>query len=246
MNKKSKLDISTRAPKRFDKEKIKKETNEILEKIKNLQKVFYASGKNALLIVVQGLDASGKDGLISSLCTGINPMGCTVHSFKAPTPEELKHDFLWRVHSVAPAKGMIQIFNRSHYEDVLVTRVEKIIDNKTAKKRFEQINQFEKLLADNGTTILKFYLHVSREKQAERLKERETNPEKFWKHNDDDWETNQRWDDYRKAYEDILQNCNNPKWTIVPSDQNWYKEYLVAKKVYQTLKAMKLSYPKEQ
>ncbi len=236
--------ISTRAPKSIDKEKIKEETHELTEKIGELQKVFYASAKKGLLVLLQGLDASGKDGLVSNVFKGINPLGCTVHAFKSPTEEELKHDFLWRVHKEMPAKGMIQIFNRSHYEDVLITRVEKWIDDKTAKKRFEHINDFEELITENGTIILKFYLHISRETEVERLNDRKTNPTKYWKHNDADWRTNEKWDLYMKAYKDVFKYCNNPEWTIVPSDQNWYKEYVVAKKIYETLKKLKLEYPK--
>jgi PPK2 family polyphosphate:nucleotide phosphotransferase len=236
--------ISTRASKSLDKEKIKEETDILIEKIGELQKVFYASAEKGLLVLIQGLDASGKDGLVSNVFKGINPLGCTVHAFKGPTEEELKHDFLWRVHKEMPAKGMIQIFNRSHYEDVLVTRVEKWVDDKTIKKRFEHINNFEDLVADNGTIILKFYLHISKETQAGRLNERKTNPTKYWKHNDADWRTNEKWNQYRKAYEDVFKHCNNPEWTIVPSDQNWYKEYIVAKKIYETMKKLKLEYPK--
>ncbi|HVD98987.1 MAG TPA: PPK2 family polyphosphate kinase [Cytophagaceae bacterium] len=235
---------STRAPKSLDKEKIKIETDMLVQRIGELQKIFYASAQHGLLVVLQGLDAAGKDGLISKVFKGINPLGCTVHAFKGPTEEEMKHDFLWRVHKEIPAKGMIQIFNRSHYEDVLITRVEKWIDDKTAKKRFVHINNFEDLITDNGTIVLKFYLHISREEQASRLTERKTNPQKYWKHNDDDWKTNQKWHAYMEAYEDIFKYCNNPEWTIVPADQNWYKEYIVAKKICDTLEKLKLQYPK--
>jgi len=236
--------ISTRAPKALIKEDVKAETENLVAEIGQLQKVFYASSKKSLLVLIQGLDASGKDGLISTVFKGVNPLGCSVKAFKSPTEEELSHDYLWRVHKAMPLKGMIQIFNRSHYEDVLITRVEKLIDDKTAKKRFAQINNFETLLTENDTIILKFYLHISRDTQIERLLERKTNPEKFWKHNDGDWKTSQKWDAYRKVYEDVFKNCNQPAWIIVPSDQNWYKEYIVAKKIYETLKSLKLTYPK--
>jgi PPK2 family polyphosphate:nucleotide phosphotransferase len=235
--------ISTVAPTSLDKEQTKLNTARLIEKIDELQKVLYASSQRGVLVILQGLDASGKDGLISTVFKGVNPLGCTVYAFKSPTEEELKYDFLWRVHKQVPAKGMIQIFNRSHYEDVLITRVEKWIDNKTAKKRFEYINEFERMLTENGTVILKFYLHISRETQAERLLERKTNPKKFWKHNDADWKTNQKWQLYRDAYHDLFKYCNKPEWTIVPSDQNWYKEYLVAQKIHGALTGMKLSYP---
>ena len=236
--------IPTRAPKSLDKEKIKEETDKLIERIGEYQKIFYASAKTGLLVILQGLDASGKDGLVSKVFKGVNPLGCTVHAFKAPTEEELKHDFLWRVHKEMPAKGMIQIFNRSHYEDVLITRVEKWVDDKTTKKRFEHINDFERLITENGTIILKFYLHISRDTQAERLNERKTNPTKYWKHNDADWRTNEKWHQYMKAYEDVFKHCNDPEWTVVPADQNWYKEYIVAKKICDTLKKLKLEYPK--
>ena len=239
-----KLSISTRAPKNFDKEKTKKETQKIIEEIGLYQKVFFAEAKCSLLVILQGMDASGKDGLVSKVFTGVNPFGCDVTAFKAPTKEELAHDFLWRVHKAVPAKGVIQIFNRSHYEDVLITRVEKMIDDKTAKKRFKDINSFETLLTDNGTIILKFYLHISKEEQQARLLERNTNPEKYWKHNDADWVTNQKFEHYIKAYEDVFEHCNDPEWTIVPCDQNWYKEYIVAKKIRDTLHKLKPKYPK--
>jgi len=235
--------IATTAPKNLDKENIKLKSAELTKKISELQNIFYASSQKGLLIILQGIDASGKDGLISNVFHGINPLGCTVKAFKAPNEDELKHDFLWRVHQHAPAKGMIQIFNRSHYEDVLITRVEKWIDTSTAKKRFMHINHFEDMLTDNGTVILKFYLHISRKVQAERLLERQTNPKKFWKHNDADWQTNRKWDLYRDAYHDVFKYCNHHAWTIIPSDNNWYKEYLVAEKIYSTLKGLKLRYP---
>ena len=237
--------LSTRAPKKFDKEKTKKKTKDLLEKINILQKMLYASKQQALLIVIQAIDAGGKDGLIDALSFGLRIPGCSVHAFKAPTTEELSHDFLWRIENELPEKGMIQIFNRSHYEDVLVTRVEGIIDLDKAKKRFSQINLFEKNLTEKKTTILKFFLHVSQEEQAERLKERAANPQKFWKYKSDDWKTNEKFDEYQKVYQDVLNRCKKPAWTIVPSDQNWYKEYLVVKQIYTTLKAMKLSYPKK-
>ena len=237
------VDISTRASEKFNKEKTKKKTKKLLKKIRNLQKVFFASKQQALLVVLQGIDASGKDGVINTLSKGLNITGCMVNTFKAPTEEELSHDFLWRIQKVLPAKGMIGIFNRSHYEDLLVTRVENIIDDVIAQKRFQEINAFEKDLTEKKTTILKFFLHVSKEKQAERLQDREENPTKFWKYKAKDWQTNQKFDVYQKMYQDALNHCNSPEWIIVPADQNWYKEYVVAKHIYTALKAMRLSYP---
>ncbi len=235
---------STRAPKNFDKEKTKEKTSELLEKIGDQQKMLFAQQQHSLLIVLQGLDASGKDGVISGVFQGLNPLGVNVQPFRAPTPEEKAHDFLWRVHPYTPARGMIHIFNRSHYEAVLAPRVNKVLEKKELDLRMRDINNFELLLRNNNTAILKFYLHVSREEQLERLNERKTNPEKFWKHHDEDWATRRKWDDYMDAYEDVFKHCNRPEWHIIPADQNWYKEFLVARKVLQTLQRMKLEYPK--
>lgn len=235
--------ISTRAPKHFSKTKIKAETEKLLGKIAERQKVLFAQKKFSLLIILQGLDASGKDGLIGKVFTGLNPLGVSVKAFKQPTPEEAAHDFLWRVHAHAPEKGMISIFNRSHYEDVLVPRVNGDISTDKMTQRMRDINHFEQLLEHHDTVVLKFYLHISREEQLDRLRERKTNPEKFWKHNDGDWETRRKWDKYVDVYQEIFQHCNHPEWHIIPADQNWHKEYLVSKKVYETLKKLDLSYP---
>jgi PPK2 family polyphosphate:nucleotide phosphotransferase len=236
-------EISTVSPDNIDKEQAKKKTKKYIEKISDLQKVLYAQGRYSLLVVLQGLDASGKDGLISTVLHGVNPLGCEVVPFKAPTKAELAHDFLWRIHSKTPEKGKICIFNRSHYEDVLVPVVENWIDQSVAEKRYKHINNFESLLKDNNTIILKFYLHISKERQHERLTERKTNPLKFWKHNDDDWDTAKKFDHYQDAYDQVFLHCNQPSWTIIPSDQNWYKEYLVAKKIKETLESLPLEYP---
>ena len=235
--------ISTRAPKTLSKEKTKVKTEVLRAQIKDLQKVLYAENKRSLLIVLQGVDASGKDGLVADVFNGLNPLGVRVAAFKAPSTLERSHDFLWRIHAETPARGMIQIFNRSHYEDILVPTVEKLADAKTIEQRYHDINNFETMLHNNGTTVLKFYLHISREEQLERLKERQSNPKKFWKHNDDDWKTRSKWEAYTKVYESIFRKCNAPEWQVVPSDQNWYKEYLVAQKVCDILEAMKLEYP---
>lgn len=237
--------ISTKAPKDIDKEATKAKTATIIEEIKELQDVLMASAQKSLLVILQGMDASGKDGVTKNVFSGLNPIGVNVHSFKKPSDEEFAHDFLWRVHNAAPAKGEIKIFNRSHYEDVLIQRVHKWIDEKTVKQRFDAINNFEKLLIDNNTVILKFYMHVSLETQLERLEERKTNPAKMWKHNDQDWKERELWKDYMSAYEDVFSNCSKAaKWNIVAVDQNWYKEYQIAKLVRDALKEMKLTYPK--
>ena len=237
-------DIDTRAPKEFDKDKTKKETAELLEKLDELQNLLFAESKHCLLVVIQGMDASGKDGAIRNVFGKLNPQGVQVKSYKVPTAEEAAHDFLWRIHQHSPAKGVIQIFNRSHYEDILVTRVHKWIDDDIAKKRMEAINNFEKLLREhNSTSILKFYLHVSPEEQKERLDERIQNPRKQWKYNENDFSEAKLWDIYMNMYEDCFENCGDIPWTIVPADQNWYKEYMIASKVFETLKDLKMKYP---
>jgi len=182
-------DFSTRAPKELDKKEIKDKTSSILDELDELQNLLFAEHKHAVLVILQGMDASGKDGVIRNVFARMNPQGVDVKSFKVPTEEELAHDFLWRVHQHVPGKGMVQIFNRSHYEDILVTRVHKWCDDKTAKKRMRAINDFEELLsAHNKTHILKFYLHVSPEEQQERLSERLKDPSKMWKYNERDFE----------------------------------------------------------
>jgi PPK2 family polyphosphate:nucleotide phosphotransferase len=241
----TKLSISTHAPKSLDKEKTKVKTELLKKEMADLQKILFAEGKHSLLIILQGIDASGKDGLVANVFTGLNPFGCNVFAFKTPTPQERAHDFLWRIHQATPARGMIHIFNRSHYEDLLVPVVNKELDEEKIKKRIEDVNNFEKLLKDNNTHILKFYLHISKAEQKERLTERQTNPKKYWKHNDGDWDTSKKWVAYMNAYEHIFKHCNSPKWHIVPADQNWYKEYIVAKKVLEKLKELKLEYPKK-
>jgi PPK2 family polyphosphate:nucleotide phosphotransferase len=236
--------IDTRAPKDMDKKETKEKTEAILEELDELQNLLYAEGKHSVLIVIQGLDASGKDGVIKNVMGNMNPQGVMVRSYKAPTAEELSHDFLWRIHQHAPGKGMIQVFNRSHYEDILVTRVHKWCNDETARKRMKAINDFENLLQQhNNTHILKFYLHVSKEEQQQRLAERLKDPAKMWKYNEKDFEEAKLWDIYMQMYEECFENCPNPPWTIVPSDQNWYKEYLIATALHQLLKELKMSFP---
>ncbi len=237
-------DIPTRAPKELDKEKINQETAAILEELDELQNLLYAESKHSILIVIQGMDAAGKDGLIRDVLGNMNPQGVRVQSFKAPTEEELSHDFLWRIHRHAPARGMIQVFNRSHYEDILVTRVHKWCDDNTARKRMKAINDFEQLLQEHSRTqILKFYLHISHEEQLERLTERIKDPAKRWKYNEKDFDESHLWDIYRQMYEECFEACNKPEWHIIPSDQNWYKEYLVAVKLRDTLKSLDMQFP---
>jgi len=237
-------DIDTRAPKDFEKQETKEKNIKLQEELDDLQNLLYAEGKHAVLVVIQGMDASGKDGVVRNVFGKLNPQGVLVKSYKAPSAEELSHDFLWRIHSHAPAKGMIQIFNRSHYEDILVTRVHKWCDDATAKKRMKAINDFEKLLAEqNNTVILKFYLHISPEEQQERLQERISDATKQWKYNENDFVEAKLWKDYMDMYEDCFENCNDIPWTIVPADQNWYKEHVIAKKLRDALAGLKMQYP---
>lgn len=236
--------ISTRASEEIDKEETKQKLPAILEELDELQNLLFAEGKHSLLVVIQGMDASGKDGAIKNVFGTLNPQGVAVTSFKAPTAEELGHDFLWRVHQHAPGKGTIRVFNRSHYEDVLITRVHQWIDDDTASKRMKSINHFEKLLVEhNQTQILKFYLHVSKEKQEERLNERISDVRKQWKYNENDYKEATFWNEYMKAYEDCFENCDYIPWIIVPADQNWYKEHVIACAVRDTLHGLKMKYP---
>ena len=237
-------DISTKAPDELDKKEAKEKTIEMIRELDELQNLLFAEGKHSVLVVIQGMDGSGKDGVIRNVLGNMNPQGVTVKSYKAPTPEELSHDFLWRIHHYAPAKGMIQIFNRSHYEDILVTRVHKWCDDKTAQKRMKAINDFEHLLQEhNNTHILKFYLHISPEEQQERLTARMKDPAKMWKYNERDFEEAKLWDVYMQMYEDCFNNCNDVPWTIVPSDQNWYKEYVIANSLHSLLNSLDMKYP---
>jgi PPK2 family polyphosphate:nucleotide phosphotransferase len=240
------LKVSSEAPKSVQKEDVEPKFERIQQELSELQYRLYAENRRSVLVVLQGMDASGKDGLIRRVFSGINPQGVQVHAFKEPTEEELSHDFLWRVHHHTPRTGMIHVFNRSHYEDVLITRVLGLVDDKKAQHRFEAINAFEALLQQAGTTVLKFYLHVSEKEQRERLEERTKDPAKQWKYEAGDEEKAKMWPAYRAVYEDVFRYCN-PKscpWTIVPADQNWYKAYVVANALRQTLLDINPQYPK--
>jgi len=244
MGKQKLKEISTRAPEQWDKKETKEKLEAVLQELDEWQNLLYAESRHSLLVIIQGMDASGKDGVIRNVFGKLNPQGVLVKSFKSPTTEELAHDFLWRVHAHAPAKGVLQLFNRSHYEDILITRVHKWCDDKTAKKRMDAINDFERLLTKhNDTKILKFYLHISPEEQRQRLDERIKNPAKQWKYNADDFKEARLWDEYMNMYEDCFEYCNEVPWTIVPADQNWYKEYVIATTVRDTLKVLKMQYP---
>ena len=215
------------------------------DRIHELQDVLYAEGKHALLIVFQAMDAGGKDGAIRYIFSGVNPQGCSVTSFKAPTSLELSHDFLWRIHIAVPPRGVIGIFNRSHYESVLVERVKDLVPKRVWSARYDHINQFEKMLADEGVTILKFYLHISRDEQKRRLKARLEDPHKNWKFNPQDLEERKRWDDYQAAYEDALERCSteHAPWYIVPADRKWFRNWVLSETIVHTMESLDMKYP---
>ena len=229
--------------KEWDKDETEKKTKKMLKEIGELQYKMYAQNKYSIIVVLQGTDASGKDGLTKGLLRYCNPIGLEVYSFKKPTDLEYSHDFLWRIHQVCPANGVMQVFIRSHYEDILVPSVGKYIPAEVIDKRYEMINTFEKLLESNGTKVLKFFLNVSKETQKERLMERIELKEKHWKHKDGDWDTREKYDEYMKVYQKILTRCNEVPWTVVPADKNWQKLYAVAVVVLKTLKELDLKWP---
>ena len=221
------------------------ELEALLEELGSLQERLYAEGGRSVLVVLQGLDASGKDGTISHVFTGVNPQGCRVTSFKAPTPVELAHDFLWRVHAECPAKGMIGIFNRSHYEDVVTVRVLELAPKEVWSRRPERIVEFERLLVDEGTTVLKCFLHVSAEEQQERFAERVSDPTKRWKFNPKDEETARRYAEYTTAYEQALTETSteHAPWYVIPADRNWVRNHAVATVLVEALRRLDPKYP---
>jgi PPK2 family polyphosphate:nucleotide phosphotransferase len=212
----------------------------------NLQDVFYASQAKALLVVLQGMDTAGKDGTIKHIFSGINPQGCDVAAFKVPTSLEARHDFLWRVHAKVPPRGMIGIFNRSHYEDVLSPRVHKLISAEVARRRLDDINQFESFLADNDVLILKFYLHISKDEQTRRLQARLDNKKKHWKLSDADIHERQFWPRYMDAYNDILSATSrkHAPWFVIPSDNKWYRNIAISAVIVDLMQSLNLKYPK--
>ena len=214
-------------------------------KLAELQEILYAEHKHKVLIVLQAMDTGGKDGAIRHVFKGINPQGVRVASFKIPSAIEMDHDYLWRVHRQTPGKGEMAIFNRSHYEDVLVVRVHKLVPEEVWKRRYDQINNFEKLLAEEGTTILKFYLHISSEEQKERLRARLEDPTKHWKFDPADLKERQLWKEYMRAYEDALEKTSTKyaPWYIVPANKKWYRDLVVASVILETLRDLKMEYP---
>ena len=218
---------------------------EHIDELIKLQNLLYAENRRALLVILQGMDTSGKDGTIRHVMSGLSPQGVQVSSFKAPTPEELAHDFLWRIHKVVPPHGFIGIFNRSHYEDVLVVRVHSLVKRKVWKARFKQINHFERTLAKNGVILLKFFLHISKDEQKKRLEERLADPARYWKFSKHDVEERSYWDAYEKAYEDALSECSTKQapWHIVPANHKWCRNLYVAETIVSTLRDLKMKYP---
>lgn len=229
----------------YDKETAQAETDRLREKLDVLQERLYAESQQSLLCIFQAMDTGGKDGVIEKVFEGINPQGAHVTGFKVPTPEELAHDFLWRIHQHTPSRGYIGIFNRSHYEQVLVVRVNELAPKKVWKKHYDQINDFERLLADSGTRILKFYLHISKDEQKQRLLDRLADPEKRWKFSIGDLPVRERWDDYMQAYEDLLERCNTQyaPWFIVPANHKWYRDLVVMRAIVGALENMNPQFP---
>ena len=223
----------------------KKEVERWVARLGQLQERLYANGSRSLLIVLQGMDTSGKDGTIKHVMSGVNPQGCKVVSFKAPSKDELARDFLWRVHREVPPKGFIGIFNRSHYEDVLITRVHGWVPDRVVKRRFDQIREFEEMLVENGTAVLKFFLHISKKEQKKRLEERIQDPEKRWKWNSGDLEERKFWEKYMRAFEDVISvtSTDCAPWYIVPANRKWFRNLVVADRVLHALDEMKLKLP---
>ncbi len=224
-----------------DHDAAKDELQQLSDELSELQELLAAAQHHSLLVILQGMDTSGKDGTIRHVLSHVNPQGCSVVSFKEPTQEELAHDFLWRIHKAAPAKGVMGIFNRSHYEDVLVARVHNLVPESVWSKRYKEINHFEHLLANSSTIILKFFLHISYNEQEQRLLAREQDKDKAWKLSASDWSERKYWNDYQQAYEDAITNCSTPEapWYIVPSNHKWYRNLAVAHIIVHTLRDYK-------
>jgi PPK2 family polyphosphate:nucleotide phosphotransferase len=236
-------EISTKAPEGLTKSDCKRKTDRMARRIADLQHVMYAEKKHSLLVVLQGMDASGKDGATRKVFAYCTPTGINAYPFRKPTEEEFAHDFLWRIHRQAPAKGHIKVFIRSHYEDILIQRVHHWIDEDQVKARMAAINAWEQVLTkDNQTTLLKFYLHISPEHQKVKLQERIDNPRKQWKHNSEDWKERELWEDYRQCYEYAINESEIP-WIVAPADKRWYRDYFIAEKVLETLEAFDMKLP---
>lgn len=228
-----------------DREKAEAEFAKDVARIGELQDVLYAEDRRALLVVLQAMDTGGKDGVVKHVFAGVNPNGCEITNFKSPSSEELDHDFLWRCARVVPRKGNLGIWNRSHYEDVLIVRVQDLVPKKVWEARYDQINRFEQQLAELGTTVVKFYLHISKDEQKARLQARLDDATKLWKFNPGDLKERERWDDYMAAYEDALGRCSTEwaPWHVVPANRKWFRNWYIARVVRQTLEEMDPHYP---
>ena len=231
---------------RREKAATKIQTEKLGRRLGDMQQLLYANARHAVLMIFQGMDASGKDGAIRTVLQYVNPAGVETANFKVPSAEESAHDFLWRIHRAVPRRGHIGVFNRSHYEGVLADRVLGLVPRQVWAQRYRQIVDFERMLVENGVRVLKFYLHISRDEQAARFKERLANPEKNWKFSHADLATRQHWDDYIDAYQDMLNATSHPaaRWHIVPADRNWYRDYVIADTVARSLRNLKMSWPK--
>jgi PPK2 family polyphosphate:nucleotide phosphotransferase len=243
-----KFDLSKRDPADFqgwEKDDGEETTKELLGRLDDLHDRFWAEAKHSLLLVFQGMDASGKDGAIRTVMSALNPQGCRVASFKVPTAQEAAHDFLWRVHKEVPGRGEVGVFNRSHYEEVLIVRVNELVPRDVWQGRYELINDFERLLTETGTIVLKFMLHISPDQQRIRLQERFDNPKKRWKFSMGDLDVRTRWDDYMEAYEDALAKTSkdHAPWFVIPSERNWFRDLAIASIVTETLEKLEPDYP---
>ncbi len=228
-----------------DKEQGRLATEQLNKRLEELQEVLFAEHKHKILIVLQAMDTGGKDGTIRHVFEGVNPQGTRVANFREPTAEELDHDFLWRVHKQVPGKGELVIFNRSHYEDVLIVRVHELVPPEVWKQRYDQINDFEQMLTDTGTTILKFYLHIDKEEQKKRLQARLDNPNKHWKFRSGDLKERNLWDQYMQAYEDVLNKTSTDAapWYIVPANHKWYRDFVISKILVKKLEELNMKFP---
>ena len=229
-----------------NKDEAEEETLKLSHRLDHLQEVLYAEHKRSVLIVLQGMDASGKDGTIQHVMSGVNPQGCSVTSFKQPSSKELDHDFLWRIHQAVPARGTIGIFNRSQYEDVLVVRVHQLVPKDVWNLRYQQINNFEEMLTENGTTILKFFLHIGKDEQKKRFEARHDDPDKQWKSSPSDEAERKYWDDYQEAYQDALSMCStaDAPWFVIPANHKWFRDLAISQILVETMERMDLQYPK--
>lgn len=228
------------------KEKCIRKSARLTERLGKLQELLFAESKHKLLVVLQGMDTSGKDGTIRHVMSGVSPQSVRAVPFKQPTPNEISHDFLWRIHAHTPGNGEIVIFNRSHYEDVLIVRVHNLVPEGVWRKRYDQINEFERMLSENGTTILKFFLHISRGEQRKRLQARLDDPTKRWKFQYGDVHERKRWNDYVLAYQEALEKTSTrwAPWTIVPADKKWFRNWVVARTIVETLESLGMKYPR--